>query len=112
MSWKEEIKKRETYDDDKKFDLIYIAEKYGYLEGAETAEMMKIFNKSDNLFDVWVDEMIDLFAHWYNEAIRTRNPTEEQTKLFGWTKEQNEETIKDMRSAFAELKRLVPSKLR
>jgi len=112
MSWKKEIKKRETYSDDKKFDLIDIAERYGYLEGADTAEQMKIFKKPDHLFDVWVDDMIDLYAHWYNEARRTRNPTEEQTRLFGWTKEQNEETIRDMTQAFAELKRLVPSKLR
>jgi len=105
MSWSDIIK-RESYPVWKRKKLLKIAEEnnYDYFGG----NALKI---DDAAFDRWVDDMLDMFSHWYHEALRTRYPTEEQTKHFGWTNEQNEETIKVMKKTFNELQKLVPSKM-
>ena len=108
MSW-ENIIKRESYPSWKRRKLIKIGEENNYEFQEWDGEPFKI---DDNAFDRWVDEMLDMFSHWYHEALRTRYPTEEQTKLFGWTNEENEKIIADMKKAFNELQRLVPSKMK
>ncbi len=107
MSW-EEIVKRERYPAWKRKKLIRIGMENNYDFESWHGSPYKI---DDNAFDRWVDEMLDMFSHWYHEAIRVRYPTEEQTKLFGWTNEENEKTIREMSKAFDELTKLVPSKM-
>lgn len=105
MTW-ENIIKRESYPAWKRKKLLKIAEENNYDYFGSNA--LKI---DDAAFGRWVDDMLDMFSHWYHEALRTRYPTEEQTKQFGWTNEQNEETIKVMKKTFNELQKLVPSKM-
>ena len=108
MTW-ESVIKRESYPTWKRKKLIKIAEEnnYDFHSYGKSA-----FEIDDARFDRWVDEMLDMFGHWYHEAMRVRHPTEEQTKLFGWKNEEQEEMIKDMRKAFNELQKLVPSKMK
>ena len=108
MSW-QDIIKGELYPSWKRKKLIKIGKEHDYDFESFNGSPFKI---DDNDFDHWVDEMLDMFSHWYHEAIRTRHPTEEQTKQFGWTNEENEQIIADMKKAFNELQRLVPSKMK
>ena len=108
MSW-EKIVKRERYPAWKRKKLIKIGEENNHEFESWHGSPYKI---DDNAFDRWVDEMLDMFSHWYHEAIRVRYPTEEQTKHFGWKNEDMEKTIAAMSKAFNELAKLVPSKMK
>ena len=113
MSWSDIIK-RESYPAWKRKKLIKIAVSANYLNehDMEYGEEKRLLKMAETQFDYWVDDMLDMFSHWYHEALRTRYPTEEQTKHLGWTNEQNEETLRVMKKAFNELQKLVPSKMK
>ena len=111
MRW-EEIIKRERYPAWKRKKLIRIGDESNYDFKNTFFGSGSPYKIDDDTFDRWVDEMLDMFGHWYHEAIRTRYPTEEQTKHFGWTNEENEKTIRMMIKAFDELAKLVPSKMK
>tara|TARA_R110000765_G_scaffold98891_1_gene185713 strand:- start:3022 stop:3348 length:327 start_codon:yes stop_codon:yes gene_type:complete len=106
MTW-ENVIKRESYPAWKRKKLLKIAKEHNYeFFGGNPLKI------DDNAFDRWVDDLLDMFGHWYHESMRTRHPTEEQTKHFGWTNEASEKLIEQMKKAFNELQKLVPSKMK